>query len=200
MSAEDRKFVTPLDQTEFHRLFVQGQRRIFGHILTLLPRMTDAEEVFQQTCVVILGKAGQFVPGTDFVRWACQIAQFEVYNYRRRRQSERVCFNDALLDQIAARRLERGDLLEAELDAMRGCVDKLPPLDRQLIQKRYAERITSRALAAELGRPANTVYKAIQRIRRVLRDCIEKALLREEHAKGLPNPPVEEDFDEEDRP
>lgn len=201
MPAEDRGFVpAPLDQTEFHRLFVQGQRRIFGHILTLLPRMSDAEEVFQQTCVIILGKANQFAPGTDFVRWACQIAQFEVYNYRRRLSGERVRFNDALLDQIAARRLERGDLLEAELDAMRGCVDKLSPVDRQLIQKRYAERITSRALATELGRPSNTVYKAIQRIRRMLRDCIEKALSRDEHAQGLPNPAVENDFDEEERP
>ena len=43
--------------------------------------------------MVILGKAAQFAAGTDFFRWACQIAKYEVYNYRRRRQAERVCFS-----------------------------------------------------------------------------------------------------------
>jgi RNA polymerase sigma-70 factor (ECF subfamily) len=196
MASDDPKFVAaPIDQTEFHRLFVQSQRRIFGHILTLLPRMTDAEDVFQQTCVIILGKAAQFTPGTDFVRWACQIAQYEVYNYRRRQQAERLHFNDGLLDKIAARRLESRDMLDAELDAMRKCVDKLPPADRQLIQEQYRRRITSRALAAELGRPINTVYKAIQRIRHGLRECIERAVVRESHVENGMGPirPVRED-------
>lgn len=169
----------PVDQTEFHRLFMQSQRRIFGYILTLLPRLTDAEEVFQQSCVIILGKAAQFAPGTDFVAWACQIAKFEVYNYRRRQQGERLHFDDALLDRIAACRLQKSDLLEQELDALRGCVEKLPPSDRHLIQEQYKRRITSRTLAAELGRPTNSVYKAIQRIRRRLRDCVEKVLSRQ---------------------
>ena len=101
------------EQTAFHQLFVKNQRQVFAYILTLLPRMSDAEEVFQQACVVILGKASQFkasqvAAGADFFRWACQIAKYEVYNYRRRRATQQVCFSDALLDQLAARRLEGG--------------------------------------------------------------------------------------------
>ena len=115
--------------------------------------------------MVILGKAAQFAAGTDFFRWACQIAKYEVYNYRRRQQAQRVCFSDALLDQLAARRLEGADALEAELDALRRCVEILPPADRELIRQRYARQITSRALAVELGRPESSVYKAIHRIR-----------------------------------
>jgi RNA polymerase sigma-70 factor (ECF subfamily) len=169
------------DSSEFHRLFIQNQRRIFGHILTLLPRVADAEEVFQQACVIILGKADQFAPGTDFVRWACQIAQFEAYNYRRRLQNERLRFNDELFDLIAKHRLEKGDLLQAELEALRTCVEKLSQPDRHLIQERYRRKITSRALAVELGRPENTVYKAIHRIRQSLRTCIQRTIARQEH-------------------
>jgi RNA polymerase sigma-70 factor, ECF subfamily len=169
------------DPTEFSRLFVQNQRRVFAHIFALVPRFTDAEEIFQQTCVIILSKADQYVPGTRFASWACQIAQYEVFNYRRRLQAEHLRFDDDLLDQLAACRLERDDLLEAELDAMRRCVELLPPVDRHLIQSQYTRKITSRALAAELGRPANTVYKALQRIRLRLRECIERAVSREQH-------------------
>lgn len=183
------------DSSSFHHLFVQNQRRVFGYILTLLPQMVDAEEVFQQTCVVILGKADQFEPGTDFARWACQIAQYEVYNYRRRQQGQgqRLCFNEGLLDKIAIQRLENGDLLEFELDALRRCVETLPPVDQHLIRERYARKITSRALAVELGRPENTVYKAIQRIRRALRECVERAVARQTQSGTMPrsgkNPP-----------
>jgi RNA polymerase sigma-70 factor (ECF subfamily) len=179
MPTDDRPDKSADQQTAFHQLFVKKQRQVFAYILTLLPRLSDAEEVFQQTCVVILGKAAQFAAGTDFFRWACQIAKYEVYNYRRRRQAERVCFSDALLDQIAARRLEVAEALEAELDALRECVEILPPADRELIRQRYARRITSRALAVELGRPESSVYKAIHRIRRSLRECVERAISRE---------------------
>jgi RNA polymerase sigma-70 factor (ECF subfamily) len=175
------------ERTAFHQLFVKNQRQVFAYILTLLPRMSDAEEVFQQACVVILGKASQFkasqvAAGADFFRWACQIAKYEVYNYRRRRATQQVCFSDALLDQLAARRLEGGDALEAELDALRRCVDILPPADRELIRQRYARRVTSRALALELGRPESSVYKAIHRIRRLLRECVERAVAQESQA------------------
>jgi RNA polymerase sigma-70 factor, ECF subfamily len=177
MSAENSSLRPQLsDPTAFHQLFVQNQRRIFAHILTILPRLADAEEVFQQTCVIILGKMSQFTPGTDFVRWACQIAQYEVYNYRRRLTADRLCFDTALLKEIAACHLEHSDRLDAELDALRKCAQSLPLADRQLIQQRYSRKVTSRALAAELGRPANTVYKAIRRIRRALRQCIERAV------------------------
>jgi RNA polymerase sigma-70 factor, ECF subfamily len=175
----------PVSQGEFHRLFVQNQRRIFGHILTLLPRLADAEEVFRQSCVVILSKADQFLPGTDFVRWACQIAQYEVYNYRRRKSSERLRFDHALLEKIAARRLEKADRLEAEATALRGCVEKLSASDRRTIEERYRRKITLQALAVESGRSVNTVYKAVQRIRRALRQCVENAIARQNHTAAL---------------
>ena len=184
--AADRmpKAARPHDPSEFNRLFVQNQRRIFAHILTLIPRLADAEEVFQQTCVILLSKSEQFVAGTNFASWACQIAQYEVYNYRRRLQAERIHFDDAILDQVAACRMAKSDLLEAELDAMRRCVEALSAVDRQLIQERYSRRITSRALAEELGRPANTVYKAIHRIRLTLRECVKRTVSRESHVGG----------------
>jgi RNA polymerase sigma-70 factor (ECF subfamily) len=159
---------------------MQNQRRIFTHILTLIPKLADAEEVFQQASVIILDKADQFVSGTNFVRWACQIAHYEAYNYRRRLQRERLRFSDELLEVLAQRRLDNSETLQAELDALQHCVEKLPLADRHLIRERYQRDISSRALAAELGRPENTVYKAIHRIRRLLRACVERSVGRTE--------------------
>lgn len=57
---------------------------------------------------------------------------------------------------------------------------KLHPSDRQLVQRCYSEASPSfKAIAKDLGRPVNTVYKALNRIRRVLHQCIDRTLSAE---------------------
>ena len=55
-------------------LMTQHQRRIFSYIYTLVPDRYDAEDLLQETSLVICEKFDEFKPGTDFVAWACQIA------------------------------------------------------------------------------------------------------------------------------
>jgi RNA polymerase sigma-70 factor (ECF subfamily) len=180
--------VTSLDpqgaQVEFQRLFLENQRRVFGYILTLVPSLDDAREIFQNVCVVIFSKSGQFAAGTDFAKWACQIAHFEVFNYRRRRQKEGAWLSSDVLEALAAKRLEAAGELEARQAALQSCLGKMRPKDRELIETRYRRNLTSRNLAAELGRPADTVYKALRRIRRALYQCIERTLAREEEHRS----------------
>jgi RNA polymerase sigma-70 factor, ECF subfamily len=170
-----------MDQSQFHRLFVENQRRVFGYAVTLLPEIAAAEEVFQNACVVMLSKAEQFRPGTDFVRWACQIVKLEVYNYRRRQQANRVRFSDALLESLAQRQLASGGQSDVRRAALHQCLNTLRADDRRLIEARYAGRATSRGLAREFGMLENTVYKALGRIRRALRLCVSKKMAQEAH-------------------
>jgi RNA polymerase sigma-70 factor (ECF subfamily) len=68
-------------------------------------------------------------------------------------------------------------LLEARRDALRSCLQKLSSTDRQLVQHCYSDsRTTFRRAAEVLGRPVNTVYKALNRIRKALYDCIERTV------------------------
>lgn len=167
---------------DFHELFVENQRRIFGYILTLLPKLEDAKEVFQTTSVVIFRKADQFVRGTDFPKWACQIAHFEVCNYRRKRQKEFLVLDTEVLETIAAKQAVSVENDEDRRAALRQCLGKLNADDCQLIEARYRRNVTSRQLAAEMSRPADNVYKALQRIRRRLQQCIERTMAAEERS------------------
>jgi RNA polymerase sigma-70 factor (ECF subfamily) len=172
------------DKAEFHELFVASQRRLFAYILTVLPRIEDAREVFQNTCVVILNKSDQYVPGTDFARWACQIAHFEICNYRRKRQRELLVLDSQVLDSLALKQFQDWDEADRRQAALQRCLGRLSEADRQLIEARYRRNIPARQLAAELSRPEDTVYKALQRIRHRLQRCIEASLRIEEHANG----------------
>src|SRR2546430_12593207 len=59
-------------------LMTRHQRQIFSYIYVLVPNRSDAEDLLQETSLVICEKFHEFREGTDFVAWACQIAYWRV--------------------------------------------------------------------------------------------------------------------------
>ncbi|MBN1396173.1 MAG: sigma-70 family RNA polymerase sigma factor [Pirellulales bacterium] len=166
---------------EFARLFARHQRRVYSYIFSLLGDWAAAEDVFQDTCVVMWTKFADFQPGSDFAGWACRIARFKVLKYRRQCKRRLPFVGEQFIETVAAaRESEKGDLNDWTA-VLTDCIEKLTPKDRRLIVKRYSEDCTIKELAEKLGLPSNTVYKAIGRIRKGLLDCVEKATAREEH-------------------
>lgn len=161
---------------EFVQLFTHYQRRLFLYILSQIPNPIEAEEVQQETNVVIWSKFAQFRPGTNFLAWVSQIANFEVMKYRSRRKRDRMQFSDEFLETVSRESLERSDELEDRRKALIECIEKLRPRDRELIQQRYAPGEKGKHLAEQIGRPANSVYQSLGRIRRSLMDCIQRRL------------------------
>lgn len=164
------------NQTEtFVRLFAQSQYEIHSYVLTLLHNWADADDVMQTTSIVLWRKFEQFQPDTDFVAWACRIAKFEVNNFRRVKGRDRLFFDDSLLESLATVRLSMGEQLQTERELIDDCVAKLKPDDRELIHRCYGRKtVTAKDVAGELGRPTNTVYKALIRIRRTLYECVQR--------------------------
>lgn len=165
-----------LPTDDFVSLFSRHQRRLFLYILTQVPHPVDAEEILQETSVVIWRKASQFQPGTNFFAWASQVANFEVMKYRSRRKRDKLQFSDEFLEQVASEAVTRADELEIRRSALMTCIEKLRPQDRELIQQRYAPGETGKNLAESMHRPANSVYQSLGRIRRALMECIQRQL------------------------
>lgn len=158
----------------FVRLFAQHQREVFKYILTLLPDVSAAQDVLQETSVVLWTKFNEFEQGTHFSAWACRIAYFEVLKHRKSLSRERLLFDHDLIEQLALDRGEADELLEARRAALDLCLDKLSPADRRLVQQCYQERGGVKQTAEATGRSIHTLYKTMQRIRRRLFDCINR--------------------------
>ena len=167
---------------EFVRLLTQHQSLVRGFIFTLLPNRSEADDLFQRTSIVLWRKFDQFQVGSDFGAWACQIAKLEVRNFLRVGRRDRLCFSDELLTSLADMRLTLDNELELRREALRHCVAKLRASDKQIVHKCYGpQSTTAKDAAADLGRPTNTLYKALTRIRRALFECIERSLRASEH-------------------
>lgn len=161
---------------EFVQLFTQNQRRLYLFALSQIPNPTEAEEVLQNTNLVIWSKYQQFRLGTNFFAWACQIARFEVLKYRERHYREKVSFSDEFVQWVADEAETESDSLEIRRNALNQCLNKLRSRDRELIQMRYAPGESGKSVAEFLGRPSNSVYQSLSRIRRTLTECVNRRL------------------------
>jgi len=165
---------------QFARLFAQNDRWLYSYLVTLLGSTAHAEEVFQEVCVVLWREYETFELGTDFVKWVAVIAHNQVRKFRRQYKRQGFQLNEQALDLISEEAIHRADLFEYRREALQRCLIKLSPSDRLLVQQCYqGQKVNFRNAAQRLGRPANTVYKALNRIRRLLHECIDRTLATE---------------------
>jgi RNA polymerase sigma-70 factor (ECF subfamily) len=168
------------EHEQFVERFVRCQDRIYAYVVTLLPNRDDAEEVFQQTSLVLWKKWREFDPARDFVRWACGMAHHEVRNFLRKHAPRgRISLSDDVLAEVANVRLDMHDVLEARRQALRHCLGRLEHGKRELLERCYAGQDSIKAIAAELGQPPNVLYMTLKRLRRALFDCINRTLAAE---------------------
>jgi RNA polymerase sigma-70 factor, ECF subfamily len=167
-----------LSDEAFLQAFLSHQRALYAYTLTLLRAHADADDVFQEMGMALWRKRQEFRAGSNFYAWASRVAYLEVCNFRAKmaRQRKRIAFDHHLLDRVSARAVQLAPELEERRLALDECLQKLPPRDRELLEKRYAPGATIRTLAVQVGRPLEGLYKAVRRIHDALQDCVQRTI------------------------
>jgi RNA polymerase sigma-70 factor, ECF subfamily len=158
----------------FVELLMLHQQRLYGFIYTLVPNPADAEDLLQQTSLILWQKFNEFDIDRSFPAWACGIAHFLVLKHLREKRRSRVVFSDELLGRLAEIRKNHEEKDLADPVALAGCIEELSKKDRTLIGLCYGSQHNIKAAAAALGRPVESVYVSLVRIRRLLMDCIRR--------------------------
>ena len=99
-------------------LMTRHQRQIFSYIYVLVPKRADAEDLLQETSLVICEKFNEFKEGTDFVAWACQIAYWRVRYSRQKFARSKVLFDQEVVDVLAETAGEMIDELDERHEAL----------------------------------------------------------------------------------
>jgi RNA polymerase sigma-70 factor, ECF subfamily len=162
---------------ELEELLKKHEADIRSFVFTLLPNWSDVEDVIQRTRIILWQKFPSFEVGTNFRAWALQIARHEVSNFRRSKQRDQLCFDDELVESLAEMRGSLIQELEQRRSALQSCIEKLRASDRQIIRHCYGpSATTTKDAAVRLRRPVNTLYKALNRIRRTLAECVHQEM------------------------
>src|SRR3954464_15441109 len=114
-------------------LMTRHQRQVFSYIYALVPNRYDAEDLLQETSLVICEKFDEFEEGTDFVAWACQIAYWRIRYSRQKFARSKVFFDQEIVDVLARTAGEMAEELDDRHEALSVCLQRLHPRDRLLL-------------------------------------------------------------------
>ncbi len=147
-------------------------------ILVVVPNRADAREILQETAVALWRQFGSYESNRPFVNWAMGFARIETRRFlaRQKRRAQLSVKAIEVLEQELEGDTSFAGAIEQHLET---CMQKLTQKQRGLIHGYYHESRNVAWLAKQGGRSVEAVYKAIQRIRRDLQDCIERQLRKE---------------------
>jgi RNA polymerase sigma-70 factor (ECF subfamily) len=167
-------------KAEFAEFLRQNQMRLYGYIHSLVRDLNDADDLFQQTTLILWKKFGDFDRQRSFFSWACGVARLEVANFLRARGRQRLYFSDNLNLLLIEAQAEMDDEeLADRRDALARCVEKLRQRDRELLTECYGNSSGVPEAADWRGRSPQSVYNSLRRIRRALFECVARALAQE---------------------
>ena len=165
---------------EFVKLLLAHESRLYAFILSLLPNRTQADDILQETALVLFRRFSEFQCGTNFFAWACKIALHKVLDFRKRQARGRtVTFGPELMETLAEEQIQDSVNQQRRAEALAGCLGRLEPADRELVESYYRSRVFVKEFAEQLNRPVDTIYKKLRRIRASLHACISNRLATE---------------------
>ena len=109
-------------QQRFLSLFLRSEREIFRYVAALVPNVADAEDIVQQTALVLWEKFDAYDPGLPFTPWACRFALNKTRQWLERRQRWQALLEGGLAEELAQRREE----LRPELDSRLAAFGRMP--------------------------------------------------------------------------
>lgn len=162
------------ESDEFLGLITEFQGRLFGFLLSLLGDPDQANEVLQETNLVLWKKSDEFRSGSDFKAWSFRVAHFQVMAFRQRQVRDRLVFDDAALEQITCEAGIRDEAYEERMKHLESCIVSLPDRSREVLGKFYEGGESLTAIAEALKSTANAVGQMLFRIRKSLVECVTK--------------------------
>lgn len=166
----------PPPSTLFVQLFAKHQSALHSFIGSLVPTKADADDVLQETSLALWKKWPDYDVTRDFFRWSCGIAHIEVVRHRRKAATDRLWFNEELIEVLSFEMIENSNLFDMRREALESCLKKLPQEDRNVLELRYQGGMSVEGVADSFGKTSRTIHRTFARIRRLLFQCITASL------------------------
>lgn len=168
---------------QFVRALTDAQFALYSFICMLVGNRHAAEDILQDTNVILMDHAGDYDAKRVFMPWAKAFAYNKVRTFLKKESRSPLVFNEELVTVLAEETVaETGEGSGRELlEYLDACMERLTPVQQELIQARYYRKERVESLAARFKRTEISIYVQIHRIRRLLGVCIETKM----HASGV---------------
>ena len=163
---------------EFVAELTNHQTSMLAYVRSLAPGGSGARDLLQEVNITLWQKRQSYELGTNFKAWAFQTIRYHLLNHRRRLISHGwLIFDDDLIERLSPELEVEPEGLEERHLALRSCLLRLRPKDRDLLHHRYATTASLQQYATATSRSAGTLKAILFNLRAALRLCIERQLL-----------------------
>jgi RNA polymerase sigma-70 factor (ECF subfamily) len=159
---------------DFLSLITEFQGRLYGFILSMLGDVDQANEVLQETNLVLWRKSDDFQPGTDFKAWSFRVAHFQAMAFRQRQVRDRLMFDSDTLERITREASKQDEAFARRMDLLDECIENLSEQNREIVTRFYKGGESLDEIAQSVKRKANAVGQILYRIRKALIECVSE--------------------------
>ena len=161
----------------FIRLLAEYERKLTRYVMALVPRIADAEDILQESKLVMWREFPKFEEDSNFNAWARKVIFYRILNYRKvkKKDSERYVFSDAFFEVLGEEYESGEERREKQFKQLQKCIGNLQPEHKTMIMLRYYEGEPIEGMADTIGRTVAACYKTLSRIRLNLRKCLQKS-------------------------
>lgn len=165
---------SPDRTAQFLELLNANDRALSLYVYGLVPRDSEAEDLLQQTKMLLWKHFDDFTLGTNFLAWARKTAFHQVLTYRRKKKRQHLPLEEKTLEALGAAVSDLAENGTARHEALRACVSRLPTEHQQLVRLRYFQEMEIADIAKKVERTEAAVYRALSRVRMALMECVKK--------------------------
>lgn len=164
------------DAATVSMLLAKYRHEVLAYLYSAHPDYHAVEDMFQEVCLVAVQKAAEFEDGSNFPGWARAIARNKLREHLRKRTG--VALDDAFFEGLDRAFEEARAALDPDprKEALRQCLLELQEGARQIVSLRYDEGLDPATIASRMGRSRAAVNSLLQRIREILRECVERRM------------------------
>lgn len=175
-AGEERKLIAFTEQWTRHQGSVQA------YLASFLGNTIEVDDALQEVAVVVWQKGPWDGEASDFLAYSLACARRIALAARRKMGDPRLQLLSPEVTASLADRVASLELLEevpsgGRVLALRKCLKKIKPEQRALLESRYSggSKDELRAFAKRGGKSMDALYKTLERLRDLLRACIERA-------------------------
>jgi RNA polymerase sigma-70 factor (ECF subfamily) len=164
------------------REYYAQQRSIYGYIYSATRDYHATQDIFQEVAIAITRKAHTYDTSRPPLPWFFGIARYEILSWLRARGKKPVHVSfDVLNECFGEEDRAHAGTTEVSLreQALKSCIEKLPPKQRSIIDLRYSEKLSCDRIAESVNQSIQSIYAIVKRLKISLRDCVTTRLEQE---------------------
>jgi RNA polymerase sigma-70 factor (ECF subfamily) len=173
---KDKAFDKFDGKEEFLSLLAENQRKLFSYIMAVVGRRNIAEDIMQQTLLIMWRDFCKFEKGTNFSAWGKKIAYYRILTYQRQ-NAKLILLDGKTVQEISDLSKEVSRNSDERAKALEGCMKKLKESNLRLIVMRYHKEMSCKEISETINRPIQTVYKSLARTYTALKSCIDETIV-----------------------